>query len=238
MKCNNKNKEMKMNTNQQLLSYNLNKASVEQMIAYYKFYLRTVCTAYLTVDEMYSLTINEQHAFDTQDVDWYLRAVSKLNKISHQNHELNYDMNTKARELGRYGEDLVVKALKRNKWKVHTKPNKSVRPRYGNSTVNYDVIATWQNNKPRHIEVKTINNDCPFIYLSYIFKKRFRNKYMQEEYDHHYLAFVWRNDIYYVKSKNIRFIGGVPNCNYPKYNLLWVVDPQCLTKINSERSIS
>ena len=82
------NKEMKMYTNQQLLSYNLNKASVEQMIAYYKFYIRTVCTAYLTVDEIYSLAINEQHAFNTQDVDWYLRAVSKLNARSHEKYTM------------------------------------------------------------------------------------------------------------------------------------------------------
>jgi len=234
MKDNEKESNMKMHTNQQLLNYNLNKASVEQIIAYYRFYLTTVCTIYLTYDEVYSLALNEQSAFSAQDLDWYLRAVSKLSAMKQHNSELKYASNTKARELGRNGEQLVVNALKGNKWKILTKPSKSLRPRYGNSTINYDIKAIWQDNKPRHIEVKTINDDCPFICLSYKFKYRFESKYLQEKYGNHYLAFVWRGEIYYVRSKNIKFIGGIPNCNYPKYNHLWIVDPSCLKKIQKK----
>jgi hypothetical protein len=222
---------MKINDCKELLASNENKASTEQVIGYYRFYLNALCTRYLTLDQVYSLALNEQNAFDNQDVVWYLRAVSKLNKISHQNHQLNYDMNTKARELGRYGEDFVIKALKHNKWKVHTKPNKSLRPRYGNSTVDYDIIASWQGSEPRHIEVKTINDSTPFIYLSYKMKMRFEAKCVQQKYQHHYLTFVWRGEIYYVRSTDIKYIGGVANCNFPKYNFLWIVDPSCLKKI-------
>ena len=222
---------MKFNSYKEAFESNEDKAKTQEIIAYYSFYLRTVCTGYLTLDEIYSLALNEQNAFDTQDVDWYLRAANKLNAISNENYKLKYDVNTKARELGRYGEDLVVKALKANKWKIHTKPNKSLRPRYGNSTINYDIIATWQGSKPRHVEVKTINDASPFICLNYKMKFRFEDKCIQQKYQNHYLAFVWRGEIYYVKSSNIKFIGGVPNCNFPKYNFTWIVDPSCLKKI-------
>jgi hypothetical protein len=221
-----------------LLSENPDKVNLEQAISYYRSYLNAICTSYLTLDQVYSLVINEHNAFNNKDIDWYLRAVSKLSAMKLQNSELKYVSNTKARELGRNGEQLVVNALKGNKWKILTKPSKSLRPRYGNSTINYDIKATWQDNKPRYIEIKTINDNCPFICLHYKFKYRFESKYLQEKYGNHYLAFVWRGEIYYVRSKNIKFIGGIPNCNNPKYNFTWVVDPQCLTKINSERSIS
>lgn len=221
---------MKINDYKEAFEANNNKASADMIISFYKFYLKALCTRYLTSDEVYSLSLNEQNAFDNQDVAWYLRAVSKLNRISHQNHKLNYDMNTKARELGRYGEDLVVKTLKANKWKVHTKPSKSLRPRYGTSTVDYDIIATWQGSQPRHIEVKTINDSTPFIYLNYKMKIKIDSKSLQK-YKHHYFAFVWRGEIYYVRSTDIKYIGGIPNYNCPKYNFAWIIDPSCLKKV-------
>lgn len=216
-----------MHTNQQLMNY---------AIEFYQAWLIHSASQYLDNDEYWEMLRKEDEAYKTQDLDWYLRAVRKVNKIKHnaKNSQLKHSCNTEARKLGRHGEQLVVKALGNNKWKIATKPNKSLRPRYGNSTVDYDIVAMWKNNKPRHIEVKTISDNFPCISLHYRFKMRFETSKFQQKYEHHYIVFVWRNEIYYVRSKNLRYIAGIPNCHCPKYNYMWVVDPSCLKKIQKK----
>lgn len=200
-------------------------------IEFYRNFLINTGIQYLCPHEVLSLTTREKEAYQIQDQDWYLRAARKVNAISQQKPQVKHELNTKARELGRKGEQLAVQALKDKGWKIITKPNKSLRPRFGNSTQSYDIIATWGNNEPRHIEVKTLRDNASFITLNYRFKWRFENNVIQQKYKNHYIAFVWRNEIYYVRSKNLKFITGIPNCNYPEYNFAWVVDPTCLKKI-------
>ncbi len=194
-------------------------------VAWYRWYLADVGFSYLTEEQVRSLELRTAYESNEQ---WYFAAMKKLHNIKKGQPTLRHGLNTKARELGLKGEQLVFEALEQLGWDIIERPSLKLRPNKYKCSKSYDFAAEWQGSRLRLIEVKTIRDSCPFIVINYSAKiKLDKNRNPR-----HFSVFVWRDEIYYVRSIDIRYLAGIPNFNRRDLNNMWVVDPSCLKKIN------
>jgi len=194
-------------------------------IEWYRWYLANVGSQYLTQDEVLSISFRMQ--CENRE-SWYFAAMKKLDRIKKANIKLQYDCNTRARELGLKGEQLVFEALEQLGWDIIERPSLKLRPIFGQPSRGYDFAAEWQGSRLRLIEVKTIRDNCPFISIHF----KAKIKLDKNTNPRHFSVFVWRNQIYYVRSINIRYLAGIPNYNQPHLNSMWIVDPSCLKVVS------
>ena len=196
-------------------------------IQYYVWWIHHTCLPYLTWREKQSLFANMEKYGNNEQ--WVLSAVRKLLDIKKQNLRIAYAQNSKSRVLGRQGEQLVFDRLTQNGWSIETFTDQAIRPKYGVSTVGYDIVARYEDNKPRYIEVKT--SDSPMFilgYKCYATLQRNLNRFGAQ----HYMVFIKNETVYYARSAELRFIHQIPNANYTKLTYAWVIDPECLKVLN------
>ena len=198
---------------------------MDYTITYFKWYLEHIGSKYLNEEQMQRVVLRIQHE---TNINWYFAAMQKLHLIKKMQPALQWSNNTDARKLGIKGEQLVLQVLKSNGWEIIESPSTELRPNKYTCQKEYDIVASWQGHFIRSIEIKTINDSCPFIVLHYNSKIKIdKNKDPR-----HFSVFVWGNDIYYVRSQNIKYLAGIPNFNQQHLVCVWIVDPTCLTKIN------
>jgi hypothetical protein len=207
-------------------------------IEYYSWWIDYMSPTLLDETQLSSIRHRKTSALEKQDKDWFGAAVNKILNIRYSSKQHTDLVDFDRRLLGRLTEEFVADTLKQNGWIIKEQPSEELFPKEGTNTVNYDICASWKNNQERHIEVKTFSNGTPFVHLNYKMHWRLTSPKFVNKHKHWYFAFVFNAEIYYVRSNNIKFSGYVNNLNCPRMKYLWVVDPQCLTKINSERSIS
>ena len=207
-------------------------------IEYNSWWIDYMSPSILDDAQLSSIQHRKTIALEKRDKYWFRAAVNKILEIRSANKDVNFAINLEKRKQGRSTEEFVADTLKQNGWIIKEQPSEELSPKFGTSTINYDICASWGDNQDRHIEVKSFSNGAPFIYLHYTMHWKITSPKVVNNHKHWYFAFVFNEEIYYVRSNNIKFSGYVSNTNCPRMNYLWVVDPQCLTKINSERSIS
>lgn len=192
---------------------------------YYRWILAMAVRVTMDNGSLLSLAIAMES--NVGNIDWILDAAKKIHTLIPS----KFDNNTEARTLGRRGEQQVVDLLIENGWTIEIRPSGDLRPKFGTSTVGYDIVASI-NNVRRKIEVKT-SNTHERVWCSY----KHHYKIVNNNDPNHFTVFVWNNQIFYARTINIRFIGYATNFKHRNLKFNYCVDPACLKPVRSIEEI-
>jgi len=191
-------------------------------IEYYKWWLTNVGMLYLNEAKQDSLKawLNQEKSQEAT-----LRIVWKVIQLKRS---FKNTYTKERRILGRSAEVKVVDILLRNGWSVESQIDLPLYPKFGESTIGYDIVGTYQNSQPRYIEVKSCRG--PFLFLGYKAYYRYRENLNNQN---SFYVFINEDDkAYYVRTSQIKFSGTVKSPIPGKdWNYLWVIDPECLTEL-------
>lgn len=192
---------------------------------YYSYWLCHVAHWFFPVERIYALA-SQLEAGRANDQKWLMAAVQCVLKARETQPKVSKEINKLGRELGRSGEQIVYNLLQQRGWTITDFTSQELYPKFGTSSTHFDIKARWGNSAERLIEVKTLSKDAPFIRVYY--KQKIKIDLQLSKQKNHFHVFVRGNDVFYVRTSEIKYSGFVRNINNPTQNCFWVVDPQCL----------
>ena len=198
---------------------------MDYTIQYYNYWLSNVAHHFFPVERVYALA-SQLEAGKAADREWLMAAVKHTLRARHSQPQASLEANKLGRELGRSGEQLVYNLLKERGWTISHLTNQDLYPKFGSSPTDFDMKARWGDSAERLIEVKTLSENAPFVYVYY--KQKIKIDLRLSKRMNHFHVFVRGNDVFYVRTSEIKYSGFVRNINTPTQNCFWVVDPQCL----------
>jgi len=187
-------------------------------LPYYRWWLQNIVAKNLS---------SSKQSWLNEWLNKYGHDIERVKSLSLKATSLRLHNNSDARKKGRAAEETVVRILNHNGWVTSSQLDLALKPEFGESTVGYDIIATYGNNNPRHIEVKYCNGP---LRLSY--KQFFRYQKNIELYDNHFYVFVNEdNKVFYVRTSEMKFCGTVQSLVKDRWKFAWIIDPKCLKQI-------
>lgn len=193
---------------------------------YYTWWLCHVVHHFFPVERVYSLALRLQDQANNEK--WVIRTAQYVYQMRKRQPLISKEINLLGRKLGRHGEQTVHKLLEKKGWTITGFTSQELYPKFGTSPTSYDIKARWGNSSERLIEVKTFSKDVPFVYI--YFKQKIKIDQCLSKQKNHFHVFVRGNDVFYVRTSEIKYSGFVRNINNENQNLkcCWVIDPQCL----------
>jgi Holliday junction resolvase-like predicted endonuclease len=166
----------------------------ENTVMYYQWWIRNQGIYYVPHGKFIPLlkTFHEKE----EEEEWVLRAASRC--IQYCKHEVSIqtELNRKARISGREAELRVSQYLENKGWQIVAKPSEELYPKFGTSTVGYDICASFRSNLIK-VEVKTTQS--PLFTIS----PKSWGSINKGKAD--YLAFVKGDEIWFTRIKDIVF---------------------------------
>lgn len=165
-----------------------------------QWWVASMAPRILGADPVAFSSFQSNWALHSEEYNWVRKAQEKL--LQTRSASQLFAFNTEARELGRRGEEAVCQYLLAHGWDVTVRPTADLRPKYGTSTVGYDIIARHGLDRPLKIEVKTVSQDSPEFYLG---EKCVKNVSKTAD----ILVFVRGDEIFWSFVKDLKISGKV-----------------------------
>lgn len=195
---------------------------------YYSYWLCHVAHHFFPVERIYSIALQLQTK--ANDQKWLISAAQCVLKARKAQPKVSLQINELGRKLGRCGEQLVYNLLKERGWTITELTSQELYPKFGTSPTDFDIKARWGDSAERFIEVKSFSKDTPFIYVYY--KQKIKIDLRLSKQKNHFHVFVRGNDVFYVRTSEIKYSGFVRNINNQNLKCFWVIDPECLRVFN------
>ena len=199
---------------------------VDYTTQYYTWWLCHVAHHFFPAERIHSLALHLQNR--ANDQKWLMSAARYVYQARKSQPVISKEVNLLGRKLGRHGEQIVHKLLEEKGWTITNFTSQELYPKFGISPTNFDIKARWGDSSERLIEIKTFSEDTPFTYIYY--KQKIKIDQCLNKQKNHFHVFVRGNDVFYVRTSEIKYSGFVRNMNNENQNLkcYWVIDPQCL----------